>query len=188
MWKLHKRNIVVSIVGLVGILGFIFLGILPNSGEAARQEAEIQRLKGEIDREKVLLPIYLDLKKESDAYGPCELPNPQAIPLGRDEADGITGLLETGARKSRMKLIGAVPDINSLTETGRYLSVAVKLTGQFAEFRNFLTQLGGVACVRHVEKIHIKAVPRYKEFDLTVWFAVGTGEAEDGKKQAETPS
>ena len=72
-----------------------------------------------------------------------------------------------------MTLVSAIPNINALTGDAQLLSVNVVLRGEFAQFRKFLIQLGGLPYVQHIEEIAIQDNPDTKEFRLKVWVAVG---------------
>jgi hypothetical protein len=183
-WNAHKRNTGFALAYAGAILLLVLVMIVPQRRLMARQANEIAALEAEIAREKTLLPIYKQLEKEKAQCPPLLLPHPSRCPLGRDEAGRITSLLEDASRRSGMNLVSAVPDINSLTETGRFLSVAMALSGEFKDFQTLLTLLGEISCIWQIEKIRIAPGPAAREYQLTVWIGVeGRAPAEESPKE-----
>jgi hypothetical protein len=120
----------------------------------------------------VLLPIYKNLQKEVAAFKPALLPNPEKEKLNRLEADKISTLISQTSQISNLKLVSSIPDINSLSKSGDFLSVSLKLLGDFLDIREFMTQLGTIPYIWHTEKVQVKSIPGAREFNLIVWFAV----------------
>jgi len=184
-WKAHKKNILFALACAGAILLLILLLILPRQRLMERQTHEMAALAEEIAREKTLLPIYNELVKEKEEYGPPALPSPKRSVLGRAEAGRITALLEQASAKSGMTLVSTVPDINSLTETGRFLSVAIALSGDFRGFHDFLTALGEIPFVWQVEKLRIAPGTGAREYQLTIWIGVEAGTAPEPAREPE---
>jgi len=185
MWKVHKRNFYYLLACAGAVLAAVFLILLPNERLLVSQAVQIETLTEEIAREKVLLPIYKSLEKENEAFRPALLPNPKKEILDRLEADKITLLIADTSRKSNLKLISSVPDINSLSKNGKFLSVSMKLLGEFLDLRRFLTRLGEIPYIWYTEKIQVKSIPGARELNLTVWFAIETSGVEEKEPEAE---
>ena len=170
--KLPARSSLYLLICISGILGFILLGIYPGKNSSDRLDMEINRLKAQIEVQKIFRPVYKALLKNVRLKDPEVLPFPKKAKLGHDKRDTVPNIFEEMGRRSNLEIVNTVPDVKSLSESPGLLSVNSFMKGNFSDFRNFLTHLGELPYLEHIEKIQIQAAQRHKEFRVRVWLAL----------------
>jgi hypothetical protein len=55
-------------------------------------------------------------------------------------------------------------------DTG-YLSMQIRLNGDFYKFREFLVDLGSIPSLEHIEEINIRPLQKSREFEIKLWLA-----------------
>lgn len=158
---------------LIGVLIFILAGIVPASKRLAEMDAQTAAARYRLEEQKTLAPFYRSLiaregKKESET-----LPLPERERLPHAKINTLPLNLSNAARMSGMSLVSAVPELKDLVGDARIMSVHVVLRGNFADFRRFLINLGGLPYLERIEEIAIQEKPGAREYRLTLWVAVG---------------
>ena len=170
--KLPARSFLYLLICVSGILGFILLGIYPDKNSSAKLDMEINKLKAQIEVQKVFRPTYKVLLNKFTFKGPKALPFPKKVKLGHDKTDTVSSIFEEMGQRSNLEIVNTVPDVKSLSESPGLLSVNTFMKGHFSGFRNFLIQLGELPYLEHIEEIQIKAAKDHKEFRVRVWLAL----------------
>ena len=143
----------------------------PFAGGAGRED--LRQQVNRLEEQKALAPLFKTLQDQSGRNESQVLPLPEKGKLPPARIGTIPTTFKTAATASGMTLVSAIPNLNALTGDARLLSVNVVLRGEFAQFRKFLIQLGGLPYVQHIEEIAIQGNPDTKVFRLKVWVAVG---------------
>lgn len=154
-----------------GLFGFILLAILPTYQANVTLEGKIVKLKAEIEDQKTLYPLYLDLVKKSQIKPSSDLPFPKQEKLSKDETGTISDLFQELARKNSFNVISIVPDVGSLTDGAGRLKLEAVMTGQFMNLRNFLLQMGEIPYLDVIDGIQIRTIGDSKEFRFSIWVA-----------------
>ena len=170
--KLPAQSLLYLLIYAGGILGFVLLAIYPYQKFLAELDRDITRIETQIEEQKILFPVYKDLSERASVKRPVVLPFPQKAKLDRNETERISFIFEEIARKSNLELSSIVPDVTSLLEESGLLSVSALMKGNYFDFRNFLTELGGIPYLEHIEEIRIQPSGGAKEFRLKVWLAL----------------
>jgi len=155
-----------------GILGFILLAIWPHQKLLARLDMEIKSMETQIEKQRVLFPIYKDLLKKVRSERLGDLPFPERAELDRDKTAEISSICKEIALKNNLEVVSIIPDISSLAKRPGLLPISMLLKGNFFDFRNYLIQLGEIPYLEHIEEIRIQPVEGSKEFRLKFQMAL----------------
>lgn len=157
---------------LIGILIFIFAGIIPGYRKIITLDNNIRRFSMQAEEEKYLIPLYNSLKNKTQAENSRLLPFPVKESIPRGQTDRIFMTFNEMARKTGMEVISVVPNVNSLTGNIKFLSVNVILRGDYFNFRKFLSNAGDIPYLEHIEEIEIQQIPEGKEYRIKMWLVV----------------
>jgi Tfp pilus assembly protein PilO len=168
-----QQSIIYIGLCLIGVLIFILAGILPASRTLAEMENRTATARYRLEEQKILSPFYQTLiewegKKESEI-----LPLPEKGKLPQAKINTLPLNLSNAARMSGMSLVSAIPNLKALVGDAQFMPVSVVLRGDFADFRRFLINLGGLPYVERIEEITIQEKPGAREYRLILWVAIG---------------
>ena len=162
------------IVCVVGVLAFIGIAVYPAHVSLARLDKDLVRIGQEVEEKKVLFPLYTELVKKLKLKGSEVLVNPAQEKYPRDRLDGITGVFDELFSSTRMEPAMVSPDVKALTKESTSLAVTLAMTGEFLDFRDFMTGLGRMPYLMHIESFEIAQVPGSREFKVKVWLALSS--------------
>lgn len=160
-------------IGVVVILVFIFVGIIPANRSTAQLEVKTKDVKFRIEEQRVLAPLYKSLREKGEKKESEFLPLPAKGKLSKSEISTLPVSFGAAAKMSGMSLVSATPELNSMSGDAQFLVINTILRGDFINFRKFLVNLGGLPYVQQIEEISIKQIPDTREFKLKIWVAVG---------------
>jgi hypothetical protein len=168
-----QQSLIYIAVCLIGILIFVFAGIMPAGRSLVELDEQIADARYKMEEQKTLMPLLQSLQGQSDRKESQILPLPEKGKLPQARIDTLPVTFSTAAKMSGMTLVSAVPNLNALTGDAQFLSVDAVLRGDFLRFRKFLTQVGGLPYVQHIEEITIQEKTDALEFRLKIWVALG---------------
>lgn len=158
--------------GLMGVLIFIFAGIIPGYRKIITLDNKISRFSMQAEEEKYLIPVYSSLKNKTQGKESRLLPFPAKESIPREQADRIFMTFNEMAHKTGIEVISVVPNLNALAGNIKFLSVNVILRGDYFNFRKFLSSAGDIPYLEHIEEIEIQQIPEGKEYRIKLWLAV----------------
>lgn len=168
---LPAQSLLLTVVCGAALLAFVLLVILPAQRLSSDLDRDIEGLQARIDEQKILSPVFKNLFAKTKAPEPKGLPDPARTKLTREEIAGVPKRLQQLATVHKLKVREIVPEINTLTDaSGRFLT-RLTATGQFADLRGFLIDVGALPYFESIEEIEIRAVEGGKEFKLKIWMA-----------------
>jgi Tfp pilus assembly protein PilO len=170
---LPKQSLTYIGIGVIVILLFILLGIVPAGKSLSNLDARTTEVKYRIEEQQALAPFYQSLKDRSGKEDLKFLPMPAKGSLPHARISTISTVLGDAARSSGMSLVSASPVISAMSGGAQTLPVNVILQGSFMNFRKFLISIGGIPYVQHIEEISIQEAPNTREFRLKILLAVG---------------
>lgn len=171
--KIPRQSIIYIVVCLAGVLLFIFLLIIPSGRTIEELTAKTEDVMFRIEEQRALLPFYQSLKSKSEKKASEVLPLPAKGKLAHTDFDTLPMVFATAAKKSGMSQVSAVPNPDTVTAGGQFLSVNTVLRGNFFDLRKFLINLGAIPYIQHIEEISIQQKPDAMEFNMKIWVAVG---------------
>lgn len=171
--KIPQQSIMYIGICLIGILLFVFVGIIPANKSLANLDKQTEEVKYRIQEQQALAPFYQSIKSKGEKKASESLPLPEKGKLAQSRIDTIPVTFGTAAQMSGLSLVSATPDMNTLAGNASSLSVNVVLRGDFIKFRKFLINIGNIPYVQHIEEISIQEIPGTREFRLKIWLAVG---------------
>jgi regulator of protease activity HflC (stomatin/prohibitin superfamily) len=171
--NIPQQSVIYIGVCLVGILIFVFWGIIPAGRSLVELDTRIDNARSQLEGQKTLLPLFLSLQGRSQKKESQILPLPEQGKLPQARIDTLPVTFSTAAKVSRMTLVSALPNLNALTGDAQFLSVDAVLRGNFIQFRKFLVQIGGLPYVHHIEEITIQGKADMTEFRVKIWVALG---------------
>ena len=154
------------------ILFFLLVGIFPLYHYNSKLIEKNKELKNQIEEQKELRPVYLNLLKTLSNKDLRILPNPEKKPISRGEAEKFQDDIRTIARQAGLMTIALSPDLSTLAGSSTSLLHNVVLKGEFANFRKMLIGLGVVPYLDSIEEINIQQYPDSMEFKMKIWIAL----------------
>jgi hypothetical protein len=152
-----------------GIAIFVLLVILPTQKTADNLDLEIEKIRSQIEEQKIYSPVYKSLKKKSTITPPEELMIPEKVKLDPGNTQEITVTFKKIATDSGLKLKEFRPDLNTILNNAEFLKVDILLEGEFFNLQNFLIQVCQLPYMELIEVINIKPVKDTNQFGLQVW-------------------
>jgi Tfp pilus assembly protein PilO len=165
------QSIVIFLVCCFGIVGFIFLLILPRQDLAAELDDNIVELEKRIGEQRTLTPVFYSLLDKAKNKEQAKLPITKKAKLARGDMNKVFNQIQAIAKGYNLKLEEITPDVNSLKETSGYLLVRLTVTGDFFKFREFLVELGAIPPMVHIQEIKIRSIEEAREIKLKFWLA-----------------
>ena len=169
--KLPARSVAFLLVCAGGLLGFFLLVIYPQQTSLVEADMEIRELKGRIEEQKILYPVFQDLLRKARFKGTEGLPFPTKAKLNRNETVNILSIFRDIAKKNHLTLVDIRSDIESFIDSSGYLKIDLVAEGRFFDLRNFMLSLGELPYLEHIERIQIHSIQEKKAIDLKIWIA-----------------
>jgi regulator of protease activity HflC (stomatin/prohibitin superfamily) len=171
--NIPQQSVIYIGVCLVGILIFVFWGIIPAERTLAELDTRIEDARYKLEGQKALTPLFQSLQGRSEKKESQVLPLPEQGKLQQTRIDTLPLTFGAAAKASGMTLVSALPNLNALTGDAQFLSVDAVLRGDFIRFRKFLIQIGGLPYVHHIEEITIQGKADMTGFRVKIWVALG---------------
>ncbi len=165
------QSLMIFIVCIVGILAFILLIILPSEKAADELEQEIKILNTRIEEQRILTPVFHSLLKRSKVAPPSDLPVPEKSKLTYGDVNTISNVFQEIAVRHSLTLEDVKTDVSSMVEGTGYLSMQLRLNGDFYNLREFLVDLGSIPSLEHIEEVHIRPQKKTRELEIKLWLA-----------------
>jgi Tfp pilus assembly protein PilO len=165
------QSLLILIVCLVGILAFFLLIILPSEKAADELDQEIATLNARIEEQRILTPVFHSLLKRSKMAPPSDLPVPQKSKLTHGDINTISSVFQDIAARHNLKLEEVKTDVSSMTQDTGFLSMQLRLNGNFYKFREFLVDLGSIPSLEHIQEINIRPQKTSRELEIKIWLA-----------------
>ncbi|MBT8352406.1 MAG: hypothetical protein KJO26_14400 [Deltaproteobacteria bacterium] len=154
-----------------GILVFIVLAILPAMERSAGLDMEIKKIKGAMDEQKILTPVYDNLLRKTKFKKTKGIEAPKKKKLAQGDTRKIIQQLNNIANSSNIKLVDVTPDVDTLIGGSGYLLLKINAQGEFINLHKFLFQLCELPFLESIEQIKINSIRTTKEFRLKVWMS-----------------
>jgi len=154
--NMSRQSLLKLAVCAAVLVGFVALFIVPNIMEDKRVKREVLQLQAEIEKQKILFPIYIRLKAELQNKVVEELPIPDPEQLTEDKVDAAIHAVEDMAIKADLRINEVTPDPMSLAKSEGYVGLNCDFYGPFMNVRSFLVQLGSLPYLRHIEQIDMQ--------------------------------
>ena len=169
--KLPRRNLILILLFGAGIILFILLAIFPNYMAYSEITQEIESIKGQIEEQKILSPIFNDLAKKTEFDQPDNLPFPQQEKLAKNETGKLSTVIRDIVQRNDLQLQDLTTDVDSLMQAPDVLKLNVQMSGDFMNLRTVLLQLGELPYLEHIESIRIESKGADNTVQLKLWFA-----------------
>ena len=150
---------------------FVVLTILPAMQSSTGLDMEIKKIKGSMDEQKILTPVYNNLLKKTKFKKTKSIKASKKKKLAQGDARKIITLLNNIAKNSNITLVDVTPDVDTLIGGSGYLLIRIAAKGEFINLHKFLFQLCELPSLELIEQIKITSVRKTKEFGLKVWMA-----------------
>ena len=154
--KMPQQSIIYLLVCLTGVLIFLFLGILPAQHRLAGLDAQLAESKLRIEEQKTLLPVYEAIRQKARKQADKILPLPPKSGLPREQMALLNNRVYETAKQAKVEVVSLAPSLSALASSSKYLTIEAILHGDFFAFRKFLTGLGAIPYLEHIEEIQIQ--------------------------------
>jgi Tfp pilus assembly protein PilO len=165
------QSVLILIVCLVGILAFMLLIILPSDKSAKELDQEIAKLNARMEEQRILTPVFHSLLKRSKMAPPSNLPVPERTKLTHGSIQTISDVFQDIAVRHNLKLEEIKTDVGSMVQDTGYLSMQLRISGDFYKFREFLVDMGSIPSLEHIEEINIQPLKATRVLDIKLWMA-----------------
>jgi hypothetical protein len=155
------------------VMIFILVGIFPLYRYTSNQASEIKKIEYQIEEQKGLGPVYLNMQKAMEGKYLQGLPNPKKITISREEAAKFQNVFRAIAEKSGLMTISLTLDLNTMAGSSKLLLHNAVVKGEFANFREMLIALAAIPYVDKIEEIRIQQNSDSMEFRIKIWLALG---------------
>jgi hypothetical protein len=134
---------------------------------------ENKELKYQIEEQKELGPVYLNLLKSVNDKQMRLFPSPGKTTIPRSEAGKFQDDFRAIAGNAGLTIISLTPELSTLTGSSTSFLHSVVLKGEFANFRKMLIGLGAVPYLDRIEEINIQQKPYSSmEFRMKIRIAI----------------
>lgn len=157
---------------ICGVLAYVALVNYPSQRAMDQFDSEIAKLQIQLEKQKVLFPVYQELFKQLKKPDNKSLPFPEATQLSKEHIGEIPGIFAEMASRNNLTA-DVIPDVKTIPAGSGILRVNATVQGDFFDFRNFLIELGGTPYLSHIEEIQVKPKQEFKEFAMKLWLALG---------------
>jgi hypothetical protein len=166
-----KKHLITLIACVGALILLIVVLILPSIGTMEELDQEIGTLERDIERQRILQPLYKDIKAKL-AYEPSDtLPNPMLEKLDQEQIEEyLYQMLSKAAANAGLATLDVTPEPESVKGTG-LLRVNFVTRGGFEEFRQLLIELGENPYFRHIEEVNMEEVFGTIEYRMNLWLA-----------------
>ncbi len=139
----------------------------------SNQAAEIKKIEYQLEEQKGLGPVYLNLQKAMEKKDLLALPNPNKTTISREEAAKFPNVFRTIAKKSGLLTISLTPDLSTIAGSSKLLLHNAVVKGEFTNFRKMLIELTTIPYLDRIEEISIRQHSDSMEFRIKIWLALG---------------
>jgi hypothetical protein len=172
--KIPAQSAYYLLVCGTGILLFILIGLYPMQASLSRMDEDMAGTKARIEEQKVLFPLYKELLGKVPKKS-LEMPlRSNKAGLAIDQIDGISIQFKKMAQECELEATSVTPDVKSLANNSKSMSVNSILRGDFLKLRRFLLELEKLPYLEQIEEIQIRETTGGKEFTLKTWLALST--------------
>jgi hypothetical protein len=170
-YKFSTQSILSLIVCIGGIIAFLLLVIYPNHRELKRLDLEMNQIETRLGEQKVLTPIFNELRQQTKIDLPNDLPNPEPGKLSRAETSKITFLIREIVQEHQFVVDSIQPDVETLVGGSGHMRLNLSLRGDFINLRQMLLRLFEIPSLEHVEQLEVSAGETPQRMRLKLWFA-----------------
>jgi hypothetical protein len=168
---LPTQSLIYVLICGAGIIGFIFMIIVPHQNMAAELDRDIEHLNDRIEQQKILRPVFVSLLEKAKREYPTQLPVTKRGKLERGNISQVTELLQDIADRHNLKIQNIQTDVSAMMTNHGFIAMRIHATGDFMKFRDFLVDLGTIPFLAQIEEIIIRAIEQNREYKLKVWMA-----------------
>ncbi len=156
--------------GIIVII--VLVGIFPLYRYTSNQAAEIKKIEYQIEEQKGLGPVSLNIQKAMESKDLKVLPNPKKTTISREEAAKFQNVFRSIAGQSGLMTISLTPDLNSMAGSSKFFLHNAVLKGEFVNFRKMLIDLSAIPYLDRIEEIRIQQNSDSMEFRIKIWLAL----------------
>jgi len=157
--------------------------IIPYHYKLKNMDTEIEKKKKYMEEQTLLIPhfqkirqIKRDIKGIQDevqfneAKGRLSIPDKELLSL--NETEKAFSVFREIARRNNFQVEAVESDKNVSAGHPGYMTVTMKIKGDFLHFYNFLIQLNQIPYMEYIEQIRIRTVRDTKDIYLKIWVTV----------------
>lgn len=154
-----------------GLLFFVLLSIFPNYIAYSNIENEINMIKGQIEEQKILSPIFTDLSQKTNFEVPEDLPFPKKEKLSKNDTGKISSIIQEIIHLNGFELNNLMTDVGGLLDGSGMLKMSIDMTGDFINLRKLILQFGTLPYLEHIETIRIENANEKQKVLMKLWIA-----------------
>ena len=171
--NLPKRSLIYILVCVGGILCFIGIGILPNQRTLSTLDDEISGVEFELQKQKALFPVFKKAMQLLNDQKKEDIPLEKTSKNGLKDINSISPYFKKLAFDSGLQFKSGLPDVSKINKMSGGIPFTLLLTGEYFDFRAFLTKLAEDPHLDHIETIEVIAGSGMKEYRLRMNLLTG---------------
>jgi Tfp pilus assembly protein PilO len=157
------------------VILFIALFIVPALMEKKKISREFINAQADLERQKVLYPMYLGLKAQLDRKVVNHLPTPEPNVLLESDLNDAMRQIEQAAVDAGLQVNNVLPEPASLAKESGLLGVQCEFFGLYESYQKFYYKVGAMPALRHFERVEAQEGAEGVRFTLRLQLAIKTG-------------
>ncbi len=151
-----QQSVIKILILVVLIVAVAFLLNIKSKNRVSQLNRELVQVKSDIERQKVLYPVYERFKNEVEREVVKELELVSNKAMTQEQVDEVTQQIEQAAYEARVEPQQVTPDPSTMAENSGQLIVNSSFFGNFFDMRELLKNLGAIPYVRHIEIVQMQ--------------------------------
>ena len=165
--KVHSSSLLYLAICIIGIGIFCIVGLYPNLVSMKELDKEYSELTITVQEQEQLFPVFRRLIKEIQAPQPdIDIPAETKIP--QEDIGSLSTRFMKLAEKNKLSFDSAAPDPASYLEESSFLTMNIRLHGDFFNFRPFLLDVCQLSYLSAIDEISVKPWQDQKELSLKI--------------------
>lgn len=156
------------VAGIVAVLVFVCVAIIPNYLTGRSLDRKIGDLRYRLEEHKNILPLYASLKKSASEENHDILVLPAKTGLDMSRLESAIKTLRDISGKSSMSVISIRPEEGEAYKGVKSVVVIMSLKGDFANLRTLLMDLGALPYVEDVEGVSMRRESYGRKLAITI--------------------
>jgi hypothetical protein len=157
--------------GIIALI--VLLGLLPLYLKNINSAGEIKKIEYQIEEQKGLGPVYLNMKKALESKNLQTLPNPKKTTISREDVAKFQNDFRTIAGKSGVITVSLTPDLSTMVGSSKVFLHNAVVKGEFVNFRKMIIALTAIPYLDRIEDIRITQHSDSMECRIKIWLALG---------------
>lgn len=171
---LGSATLAYLLLSLCVLVAYFVLQLRPVFLRLTRLQTEIESLRGRVEAQAVLLPLYTRLMGMIGPEGVGVASEPIVGPLPQEQVSELPSMFAETAKRCGLSGAKVTPRADLLSGGNGRLQVEVSVAGRFMDFRRLLDELARAPYVVHIGAIELRSgIEKDDGLVVRLWLSVG---------------